>query len=82
MIMGNKPKPSPYYGFDSTWYKFGSKQVCFVLMTSIIVTNIAEIKKMSQVFFKRFKDRSYKLNLKKDIDDDDDDEVNSRMMTQ
>ena len=46
-------------------------------MTSVI-SNTNEVKQLYGVMSSRFTDRGYKLNIKKDLEDEDDDEPNSK----
>ena len=46
-------------------------------MTSLL-SNSKEVKQLIDVFLTRFLDRGKKLNIKKDLEDDGDDEVNSK----
>ena len=49
-------------------------------MTALL-SNFSEIKKLLETFLERFSDRGYKINVKKDLEDEDDDEPNSKMQT-
>ena len=49
------------------------------LFASAIATNISEIKTIAKSSFDRFKDRGFKPNLKKDLEDEDDDAPNTKI---
>ena len=68
-----------FTGFESGWYMVIGLKLCFTIWMSSIVTNTKEVKRISQVFVNRFKDRGYKFNIKKDPEDSDDDEVNTKL---
>ena len=56
--------------------------ICLTMIQSAVFTNISEAARISQIVVKRFKDRSFKLNIKKNQEDSDDDEVNTKQLTQ
>ena len=68
-----------FKGFESGWYMVIGLKLCFTIWMSSIITNTKEVKRISQVFVNRFKDRGYKFNIKKDPEDSDDDEVNTKL---
>ena len=47
-----------------------------------MVSNISELKTLFEINAKRFIDRDKNMNIKKDIEDDGDDEVNTKQLTQ
>ena len=59
--------------FNSGWYTNVGVALCFTILTSSISTNIDIISKLGRILFSRLKDRGYKRNLKKDVEDEDDD---------
>jgi hypothetical protein len=78
-ISGQDP-PIIYDGFSYDWYQDIGKGLCIAIFASAIASNISEIKKYVQSQFNRFKDRSFKPNLKKDLEDEDDDEPNTKIL--
>ena len=52
------------------------------LFASAIASNLEEIKTIAKSSFDRFKDRGFKPNLKKDLEDEDDDEPNTKIKVQ
>jgi hypothetical protein len=49
---------------------------------SAISTNITEINKLYQASYARFKDRKFSPNIKKDLEDEYDDVVNTKLKAQ
>ena len=54
------------------------KHICILLFTSTFVSNTADIKKFGNALVMRLLDRGFKPALKKDLEDDLDDDVNTR----
>ena len=78
-ILGQDPKTATVYeGFNSAWYLSIGKKLCFSIFMTAIISNINELKELVQVSTARFNDRGFKLNIKKDLEDEDDDEPNSK----
>ena len=71
-----------YSGFESDWYGKWGKKIGYLIMIASFSSNIWDIGNFAVVFFRRCKDRNYKLNLKKDPEDPDDDEPNSKIKIQ
>lgn len=71
-----------YKGFESQWYRVIGMSICLTMIQSALFTNITEAARISKIFVKRLKDRSFKLNIKKNQEDSDDDEVNTKQLTQ
>jgi hypothetical protein len=71
--------PIIYDGFSYDWYQDVGKSLCVVIFASAISTNIQEIRKLITSSLKRFKDRGFKPNLKKDLEDEDDDTPNTKI---
>jgi hypothetical protein len=57
-------------------------KLCFTVFMSSMLTNVNEVRRISEVFYNRLKDRDYKLNIKKNPEDSDDDEVNTKLKSQ
>ena len=80
--MGQDPKKAIIYnGFDTDWYTHIGRKLCFAIFMSSLLSNSKEVKQLINVFLTRFLDRDKKLNIKKDLEDDGDDEVNSKQLT-
>lgn len=81
-IMGLHPKHAVVYaGFNSAWYLNIGRKLCFSIFMSSVLSNFNEIKQIVDVFLTRFLDRGKKLNIKKDLEDEGDDEVNTKLGT-
>lgn len=81
-LMTGSDKHKTYKGFESDWYRVIGLSICLTILQSAVLTNISEAGRISQIFVKRFKDRGYKLHIKKNQEDSDDDEVNTQQLTQ
>jgi len=57
-------------------------KLCFTIFTSSVATNIDVVTSIGKVIFNRFRDRSFKQAVKKDVEDELDDEPRSKMATQ
>lgn len=80
--MAGQPIPVVYEGFENSWYMVHGKKLCLTLFMSTFATNAGEIKKLAQASVERLKDRMGKPNIKKDLEDEDDDEVNTQQILQ
>jgi hypothetical protein len=80
-VSGQKT-PKIYRGFSFNWYQDVGKGLCLALFASALVSNITEIRKLVTSTLRRLKDRGFKPNLKKDLEDEDDDEPNSKFKVQ
>ena len=69
-----------YDGFSYEWYEDVGKGLCIAIFASAIASNITEIQVLVTSGFARLKDRRFKPNLKKDLEDEDDDEPNTKIM--
>lgn len=59
-----------YMGFDPNWYmEYGNKICVFIFMSSFVV-NSKDVIKYIKTILKRFRDRSFKMNLKLDPEDE------------
>ena len=67
-----------YIWFDNNFYTEMGNSLCETILLSVIFTNIGEVKALCTDLLKRWKDRGFKLTIKKDLEDDDDDEPNSK----
>jgi hypothetical protein len=76
--IAGQDEPIDYNGFSYIWYENIGKKICIALFASSITTNISEVQKFINVTFKRFRDRGFKPNIKKDLEDEDDDTVNTK----
>ena len=82
-LMGKNPQNAVVYGgFTSQWYLSIGKKLCFQIFMTSVISNTKEVKQLYGVMSSRFTDRGYKLNIKKDLEDEDDDEPNSKKETQ
>lgn len=81
-IMAGQQTPIIYNGFENSWYYELGKKLCLTLFMSTFATNAGELKKIGEATFFRVKDRSGLPNLKKDLEDEDDDEVNTKIIVQ
>lgn len=52
--------------------------ICLIIYMSAFFSSVFDIFEFIIVQFKRWKDRGFKSNLKKDLDDEDDDEPNTK----
>ena len=60
------PDKSPFESFDSSWYATrGSHDICYVLISTAIISNGLGFKKLFGVFKARFKDRNWVVQIKK-----------------
>ena len=53
--------------------------ICVFMFTNSFASNANNLKNYLKVELNRFKDRTFKTNLKKDPDDADDDDPNTRL---
>ena len=67
-----------YKGFNSAWYLSIGKKLCFTIFMSSLLSNMNEVKQLIEISLQRFIDRGYKIEIKKDLEDEDDDEPNSK----
>ena len=78
--MGQDPQTAIVYdGFNTEWYVEIGTKLCFSIFMSSVLSNLSEVKLIVEVFLTRFLDRGKKLNIKKDLEDDGDDEVNTKL---
>ena len=70
------------YGFEPDWYMTYGNKVCIMIFMSSFIVNSKDIWKFLYDTFRRFKDRSFRLNLKLDPEDEDCDKPNSKMRIQ
>ena len=66
-----------YAGFESSWYSSAGRKLCFSLFMSAFATNLGEVQTLAKALRDRLQDRSFRPNLKSDVEDEDDDRVNS-----
>lgn len=55
------------------------QSLCSTIFLSAILTNVPEFQKFMKVELSRLVDRSFKHNLKRDLEDEIDDDPNSKM---
>lgn len=67
-----------YKGFTPDWYMDVGRGICFFIFMSSFISNAADLGQFTISSAKRFHDRSFSMNLKKDPEDEDDDEPNTR----
>lgn len=72
------PDGKIYKGFEPSWYPEVGESICTTIFLSAVVTNIPEVQEYIKVEAKRFVDRGFKPNLKKDLEDEVDDQPNSK----
>lgn len=82
IMQQNPESDNGYAGFNANWYYAEGTALCFAIFISAIVSNVGELKGLAEINFNRFMDRDKNLNVKKDIEDDGDDEVNTKQLTQ
>ena len=71
-----------YTSFDPNWYmEYGNKICVFIFMSSFVV-NSKDVIKYIQTELKRFRDRSFKMNLKLDPEDAGCDQPNTKLRIQ
>lgn len=71
-----------YEGFTPDWYMDVGRGICFFIFMSSFISNAADLGQFIISAFRRFHDRSFSMNLKKDPEDEDDDEPNTRKKIQ
>jgi len=71
-----------YPGFSPDWYMDTGRGICFFIFMSSFVSNSADLREFVLSIIKRFHDRSFSMNLKKDPEDEDDDEPNTKKKIQ
>ena len=76
-IISKPEKDSLYGGFDEGWYQEYGNYVCKSLYMSALISNIIDLIVFMFYYCKRLINRRFKSQLKKDIDDDWNDEVNT-----
>lgn len=75
-------KQNIYQGFEPNWYvDYGNKICIFIFMSSFLV-NSKDLIRFLVAAAKRCKDRSYKLNIKLDPEDEDCDQPNTNIKIQ
>jgi hypothetical protein len=67
-----------YEDFTVQWYMDWGRYVCYQLFMSAFFVNAVDIILSMKAFFLRWKDRGFKFNLKRDIENDHDDEPNTK----
>lgn len=77
-IAGQKT-PKVYQGFENQWYLDQGKGLCLTLLMSAVSTNAPGLGNLINALIKQIKDRGWKSNVKKDIEDEYDDEVNTKI---
>ena len=80
--MAGQAEPIIYEGFETSWYSVLGKKLCLTLFMSTFATNVGEVKKIGEASAKRLVDRKGLPNIKKDLEDEDDDEVNTKQILQ
>lgn len=80
--MAGQGEPIIYEGFETSWYSVLGKKLCLTLFMSTFATNVGEVKKIGEASAKRLVDRKGLPNIKKDLEDEDDDEVNTKQILQ
>ena len=77
-LMGNITSNVVYYGFEPDWYMTYGNKVCIMIFMSSFIVNAKDFWKFLFDSFRRFKDRSFKFNLKLDPEDEDCDKPNTK----
>mmetsp|Transcript_4428 Transcript_4428/g.6507 ORF Transcript_4428/g.6507 Transcript_4428/m.6507 type:complete len:201 (+) Transcript_4428:5370-5972(+) len=71
-----------YDDFNPDWYMDTGNAICVFLFTSSFITNIQDLRMFLQAMLRRLWDRGFKMNLKKDPEDEEDDEPNTKLKIQ
>ena len=72
-------KYNVYTGFDPNWYMDYGNKICMFIFISSFVVNMRDTTKFIIAIVRRFRDRSYKLNLKHDPEDEGCDKPNTKI---
>ena len=83
MVLGDlADKHNIYEGFEPNWYmEYGNKICIFIFMSSFVV-NSKDLWLVALTNVRRCRDRSFKLNLKLDPEDEDCDKPNTKIRIQ
>ena len=73
LLSSSNGNPFSYDGFDHKWYLNVGYRISFNIFLSAFITNFKEFQMIALRLYARFKDRGYKIHLKKDIEIDVDD---------
>jgi len=74
MLMGGAvASKQKFTDFTPDWYSLSGNVICLYVLISSIFSNVIDVANCVKVFYKRAKDRKFKLQLKYDLDDEDDD---------
>ena len=68
-----------YTGFDPNWYMDYGNKICMFIFISSFVVNSKDVILFIRTMLKRFRDRSFKMNLKLDPEDEGCDEPNTKL---
>ena len=71
-----------YTSFEPNWYMDYGNKICIFIFMSSFVVNSKDIVKFIITVIKRFRDRSFKMNLKLDPDDEGCDKPNTKIRIQ
>lgn len=82
LMLGTVTSKEVVDDYVPTWYMGTGKSICLFLFVSAFMTNAKECLVFIYVSFKRFKDRSYKMYMKLDPEDEDDDMPNTKTKIQ
>ena len=79
-LLGNlKSKQSTYYGFDPDWYMTYGNKICIMIFISSFLVNSKDFYRFLFDTFRRCRDRSCRLNLKLDPEDEDCDKPQTKL---
>ena len=71
-----------YDDFNPDWYMDIGNSICVFLFTSSFISNFSDLRLFSTAMLKRLFDRGFKMNLKKDPEDEEDDDPNTKKKIQ
>lgn len=71
-----------YTGFTPAWYMGTGRYICVLVFTSAIISNSADMNKYIKSILIRCLDRRCRKHVKRDVEDEDDDDVNTTRRTQ
>jgi len=78
----NVAEKARYTDFTSDWYMSTGTGICYFIFFSSLFTNLIQLLIFLKVGFKRWRDRTFKCNLKMDPEDPDDDTPNTKLKIQ
>lgn len=82
LMLGTVTSKEVVDDYVPAWYMGTGKSICLFLFVSAFMTNAKECLVFIHIILKRFKDRSYKMYMKLDPEDEDDDMPNTKTKIQ